>query len=102
MKRRSFQNIKLSYLFRDAGNYKTFVNVILRNASGKSAEEIDGGLRRFLIEDAYFYVEQVQLLVLKNSSNEGMWHEYQKVLGGEYKLKVRTICAAASLCSRFI
>jgi len=72
-------NIKLSYLFRDAGNYKMFDYVVLSNPTDKSAEEIDDDLRRRLIDGAYFYPEQVQLPVLQDSSIEGMWHEYEKV-----------------------
>ncbi len=60
-------NIRLSYLFRDAGNYKTFGFVILRNPSARSVEELDKHLRRFLIDGAYFYPEQVQLPVLQDS-----------------------------------
>lgn len=67
MKKDLSRNIKLCYLFRDAGNYKTFGFVILRNPSGKSLEGIDGDLRRILIDDAYFYAEQVQLPVLDDS-----------------------------------
>jgi len=95
MRRRSFHNIKLSYLFRDAGNYKTFGVVILMNSSGKSAEEIDGDLRRFLIDGMYFYPEQGRLPILQHSSDEDIWREYEKVEGGgEYGLKVSTLCAA--------
>ncbi|MCJ8498831.1 hypothetical protein MVI27_11280 [Chryseobacterium salipaludis] len=78
MKNNSSNNIKLSYLFRDAGNYKTFGFVVLSNSGGKSPEEIDGDLRRCLIDGAYFYPEQVQLPVL-DCSDAGMWHEYEKV-----------------------
>ncbi len=68
-------NIKLSYLFRDAGNYKTFGFVILSNPGGRSAERIDNDLRRRLIDGAYFYPEKMQLPVL-DCGDEGMWHEY--------------------------
>lgn len=78
MKKDLFRNIKLNYLFRDAGNYKMFGFVILSNPGGKNPEEIDGELRRFLIDGAYFYPEQVQLPVL-DCSDAGMWHEYEKV-----------------------
>lgn len=77
MRRRSFHNIKLSYLFRDGGNYKTFGYVILSNPGRRSTEQIDNDLRRTLIDGAYFYPEQVQLPVL-NYGEEGMWHEYEK------------------------
>ncbi len=95
MKNNSSSNIKLSYLFRDAGNYKTFGVIILRNASGKSPEEIDGDLRRLLIDGAYFYPEQVRLPGL-DESDKRMWHKYKRVEGDEYRLKVRTLCAAGS------
>ncbi len=78
MKKDLFGNIKLSYLFRDVGNYKTFGYVILRNPSGRSPEQIDADLRRCMIDGAYFYPEQVQLPVL-DDGDEGMWHEYEKV-----------------------
>lgn len=78
MKKDLFRNIKLSYLFRDAGNYKTFGYVVLSNPGSKSPEEIDADLRRCLIDGAYFYPDQVQVPVL-NYSPEGMWHEYEQV-----------------------
>ncbi len=67
MKKDLFRNIKLSYLFRDAGNYKMFGYVVLSNPTDKSAEEIDDDLRRRLIDAAYFYPELVQLPVLYGS-----------------------------------
>ncbi len=78
MRRSSFHNIKFNYLFRDARNYKSFGFVVLSNPGGKSPEEIDGDLRRFLIEGAYFYVEQVQLPVL-DESEKRMCYEYERV-----------------------
>ncbi len=94
MKNNSSNNIKLSYLFRDAGNYKTFGFVVLSNSGGKSLAEIDGDLRRCLIDGAYFYPEQVQLPVL-DEGEERMLHEYGNVESGDkYGLKVRTLCAA--------
>ncbi|GEM_PF-767691 len=94
MRRSSFHNIKFNYLFRDARNYKSFGFVVLSNPGGKSPEEIDGDLRRCLIDGTYFYPEQVQLPVL-DESEEGLGNEYENVESDdEYGLKVRTLCAA--------
>ncbi len=76
--RRSFQNIKLSYLFRHAGNYKAFGYVILKNSDGRIPKEIDADLRRILIDGTYFYSEQVQLPGL-DESEKRMYYEYERV-----------------------
>lgn len=97
MKKDLFRNIKLSYLFRDAGNYKTFGFAILSNPGGRSPEQIDNDLRRRLIDGVYFYPEKVNLPVL-NYGDEGMWHEYEKVeMTDEEVTDERTIEEVAGL-----
>lgn len=97
MKYHSFNNIKLSYLFRDGGNYKTFGYVILSNPGRRSTEQIDNDLRRRLIDGAYFYPEKVNLPVLHHG-DEGMWHEYEKAeMTDEEVTDERTIEEVAGL-----
>jgi hypothetical protein len=51
-------NIKINYLYRDAGNYKIFGSVIFGNVTGLSIESIELAIRSRLIEGEYFIPEK--------------------------------------------
>ena len=47
-------NIKMTYLYRDGGNYKTWYDVVLPNRTGKTAEQLTEELKKHLISGEYF------------------------------------------------
>ena len=54
----SNNNIKFNYLYRDAGNYKEFGEIVFTNQDSKSLEEIELTLRKNLIEGEFFIPEK--------------------------------------------
>ena len=54
----SNHNIKFNYLYRDAGNYKIFGDLIFTNQKSTSLEIIDTAIRNNLIEGEYFIPEK--------------------------------------------
>ena len=75
----SNNNIKLNYLYRDAGNYKEFGDIIFTNQNSKSAEEIELVIRKNLIEEEFFIPEKwnVPRLSFENYSPE-LDHDYHE------------------------
>jgi len=75
----SKNNIKFNYLYRDAGNYKEFSEIIFINQDSKSLEEIELGIRRNLIEGEFFIPEKwnVPRLSFENYSPE-LDHDYHE------------------------
>jgi hypothetical protein len=53
------QNIKLTYLYRDAANYKAWGTVIFTNSDGLALDEIEKRLRLCLLDDGLFVAAQV-------------------------------------------
>ena len=51
-------NIKFSYLYRDAGNYKAFGEVIFENPEGIAIEELEQLIRSKLIDAQWFYARE--------------------------------------------
>ena len=51
-------NIKFNYLYRDAGNYKEFGEIIFTNQDSKSVEGIELVIRKNLIEGEFFIPEK--------------------------------------------
>jgi hypothetical protein len=47
-------NVKFTYLYRDAGNYKTWYDVVFPNRTGKTAEQLTEEIKKHLISGAYF------------------------------------------------
>lgn len=50
-------NIRMTYLYRDAGNYKHWYDVVFPNQSEKSAEELTKAIKKNLISGEYFEQE---------------------------------------------
>lgn len=50
--------IRLNYLYRDAGNYKEYGEIIYTNQDSKSIEEIELVIRKNLIEGEFFIPEK--------------------------------------------
>ncbi len=51
-------NIKMTYLYRDAGNYKHWFEVVFPNRSGISVEELTKEIKQRLISGEYFEQSQ--------------------------------------------
>lgn len=47
-------NIKMTYLYRDGGNYKTWQEVVFTNRSGKTTEELTQEIKKRLISGQFF------------------------------------------------
>jgi len=55
------QNVRLIYLYRDAGNYKSWAEVIFANPDKLTLLEIEQRLRHVLFQTTFFVASQVQL-----------------------------------------
>lgn len=51
-------NIKFNYLYRDAGNYKTYGSVVFANPQNYSLAELENAIRAKLIDGTWFYAHQ--------------------------------------------
>lgn len=47
-------NIRMTYLYRDGGNYKTWYDVVFPNRTGKTAEQLTEEIKKHLISGEYF------------------------------------------------
>lgn len=47
-------NIKMTYLYRDGGNYKTWQEVVFTNRSGKTVEQLTEEIKKRLISGQFF------------------------------------------------
>lgn len=76
-------NIKLSYLYRDSANYKTFGYGVFANPYGFTLEKIEAQIRTKLIYHEYFYANEWQVPDLFpttfNPYDDPTWHEFESV-----------------------
>ncbi len=75
-------NIKFSYLYRDAGNYKNFGYVVFANPTNMGLPEIEHHLKKHLIDGCWFYAEAWQLPDLRfphTTPSDPTWHEFEGV-----------------------
>jgi hypothetical protein len=74
-------NIKFSYLYRDAANYKSYGYVVMSNPANKSLKEIEASIREKLINNEWFYANEWQLPDLYpptiNPCDDPSWHEFE-------------------------
>jgi hypothetical protein len=54
-------NIKLSYLYRDAGNYKKWADVVFSNPDGSTLEEVTKALKDAFLQDGLFIAHQIRI-----------------------------------------
>ena len=76
-------NIKFSYLYRDAANYKVYGSVIFSNSEKLSVGEIESLIRAKLIDGEFFdpvewRVPRLQLLPLDEELDHS-WNEFESV-----------------------
>ena len=76
-------NIRFSYLYRDAGNYKLFGETIFSNADGLSLIEIETRIKSSLIDAEFFSAEEWGIIPLEfEETDEELdhgWHEYEGI-----------------------
>lgn len=73
-------NIKFSYLYRDAANYKQWHEEIFTNQYNFPIKEIDEFIRNCLIDREWFYVNEFGLKDLHvhtwDNEIDHIWHEF--------------------------
>jgi len=76
-------NIKLSYLYRDGGNYKNYSSLIFSNPSDIDLSELVSLIQSKLIDSTWFYVNEWKIpdLNFGNWDNrfDPSWHEFESV-----------------------
>jgi hypothetical protein len=76
-------NIKFSYRYRDAANYKNNSFVVLNNPTGIALAEIENSIHQKLIENTWFYADKWNLPYLHfgtwDNELDHTWHEYEGV-----------------------
>lgn len=73
--------IRFNYLYRDSGNYKKFGSKLFSNPNGLTSNEIEQNIRQNLIDQEYFYPEQVGIKKFKFHLNldDYSWYEFESV-----------------------
>lgn len=76
-------NVCLNYLYRDAGNYKNWGEVIFTNKTDMDLNLLELKIRNVLIESEFFIAEMVNLKILKfpihSKELDHDWHEFYSV-----------------------
>jgi hypothetical protein len=75
-------NVKFNYLYRDAGNYKKWAQVVFSNPDGLALEETNNALRNAFLPDGLFIASQVRLpeaffsIAGEATSDDHCFHEF--------------------------
>ena len=75
-------NILFEYLYRDAGNFKNWGEVIFSNKSNIPLAEIETEIRTNLIDGQFFVAEEVGVPTLyfdERTEDDHGWHEFDGV-----------------------
>jgi hypothetical protein len=78
-------NIKFTYLYRDAGNYKKWADVVFSNPDGLSPARITEALLMSFLTDGLFIAHQIRIPEVFLSSDQGLtlddhcFHEFSGV-----------------------
>lgn len=78
-------NIKFSYLYRDAGNYKKWADIIFSNPDGLTVEAVKKALIEAFSQDALFIAHQIRIPEAflfdrgKATSDDHCFHELDSV-----------------------
>lgn len=79
----SKNNIKFSYLYRDAGNYKIYGTVIFPNPEDIHVNEIEKEIKSRLIDGEFFEPSKWELPPLRfeewNDDLDHFWNEYESI-----------------------
>jgi len=83
--------IRFNYLHRDSGNWKKFGCKLFSNPEHLSLEDIEKKVRQNLIDQEYFYPDQVGIKKFKfhRYLDDYSWYEFESVelLNNLYPLK---------------
>ena len=71
-------NLIIHYLHRDEGNWKDHLNVCIQNPAGYPVNEAEQMIRELLIDQEYFYPEEIGLEKSK-FAKRGDWHEFESL-----------------------
>jgi len=74
-------SIRFNYLYRDSGNWKMFGSKLFSNPEQLTIEEIERKIRQNLIDQEYFYPEQVGIKKFKfhRHLDDYSWYEFDSV-----------------------
>src|SRR5688572_2337555 len=76
-------NVKINYLYRDAGNYKLFGHEVFLNPDSLPIEEVERKIRSALIDGEYFDPVQWKMPILRfsewNNDLDHFWNEFESV-----------------------
>ena len=81
------ENLKLSYLYRDGGNYKNYNEVVFSNRKYLRVDEIRNFIQRHLIDEIWFYADKWGLPDLHfkeynyDYNIDVDWHEFENIEG---------------------
>jgi hypothetical protein len=91
-------NIKLSYFYRDCGNYKNFGFVILSNSGNMEFSAVKALIASTLIDGQWFYAKEWLLPELFfdqiNFQIDPSWHEFENI---EYTFEPATTLVTLDL-----
>jgi hypothetical protein len=79
------KNIRFSYLYRDAGNYKTRGSVVFSNPDSLSLDSIEKSLKSAFLQDGLFIAGQIQVPEVfpfaqgQATSDDHCFHEFETV-----------------------
>lgn len=70
-------------MYRDAGNFKLFGEILLANPKQRALKDLDAAIRMHLIDQQFFNPDEVGISRLKHSKWEPAldheWHEYVSI-----------------------
>lgn len=78
-------NIKLSYLYRDASNYKQYHEVVFANPNNIPFKEIESIIRASLIDECWFVAKDWNLPDMHfkeyewDEEKDHQWHEFESL-----------------------
>lgn len=73
-------NVRFEYLYRDAGNFKNWGEVVFSNASNFTVDHVTAMAEHFLIERTYFVASKADVPDLHFSEyNEKLDHDWHEV-----------------------
>ncbi|HTA83258.1 MAG TPA: hypothetical protein VK783_10005 [Bacteroidia bacterium] len=77
------QNIKFNYLYRDAGNYKLFDEVIFSNPKNIPLNKIENIIKVHLMDGMYFDPQEWGIPLLEfpeyDEELDHDWHEFESI-----------------------
>lgn len=76
-------HITLSYLYRDAGNYKQFNEEVFTNEKNLQIDYIEQQIKKCLYDETWFYVDRWGMKDLHvhpwDNELDHTWHEFESV-----------------------